>query len=280
MRQAVFVPNFGPFGDAEALVELAVAAEGAGWDGFFLWDHINWEEGGTRPIVDPWVAMTAIAAATTRLRIGPMITPLPRRRPWKLARETVTLDRFSGGRLNLGVGIGYPPEMEFGAFGEEVEDRARAEMLDEGLEVLDRLWSGERFSFEGKHYTAREVRFEPAPLQQPRIPIWCAGWWPNRKPFRRAARWDGVVPELVGGGTPTPADVREIAAYIGEHRSAPGSFDIALDGETDPGAGELMAEYEAAGVTWWLERIEPEKVTSCQQALERIVAGPAGGAGS
>ncbi len=204
MRFAVFLPNFGPFGDTDALVQLALDAEASGWHGFFIWDHIQLDGADTGPMVDPWVALTAVAAATSSLRIGTMITPLARRRPWKVARETVTLDRFSGGRLTLGVGLGYPPEAEFGTFGEETDDRVRAAKLDEGLDILDGLWSGGEFSYDGEHYKLAGAAFQPRPLQEPRIPVWCGGWWPNRRPFRRAARWDGVAPELVAGGHPDP----------------------------------------------------------------------------
>lgn len=274
MKSALFIPNFGPFGDPEVLVRLAVASESAGWEGFFMWDHINWEEEETRWIADPWIALTAIAAATSMIRFGPMITPVPRRRPWKLARETVTLDRLSGGRLNLGVGIGYPPDAEFGAFGEEGDDRERAKLLDEGLAILDGLWSGERFSYAGERLQVSDVCFQPTPLQEPRVPVWCAGWWPSPRPFRRAARWDGVFPELQGGDTPTPDDVRDILAFTAKHRTSDGPFDVVIDGCTDGESGELMADYEAAGVTWWLERITPGEYQSADEVLGRIQAGP------
>lgn len=277
MRFAVFLPNFGPFGDVDELVELAAAAEARGWDGFYLWDHINWDgsdTGDAGPVVDPWIALTAIAAATETLRLGTMITPIVRRRPWKLARETATLDRFSRGRLNLGVGLGTPTDLEFAAFGEETDDRTRAAMLDEGLEVLAGLWSGERFSFSGEHFQIDGVSFD-RPHQQPRVPIWCGGWWPNRRPFRRAARWDGVIPEKVGGETLTPAEVAEIKQYVSEHRDGRGSFDIAIDGYSGAvDAESTIADYEAAGVTHWLERIEPNRLYSIAEARELVEAGP------
>src|SRR5215217_2017806 len=164
MRFGVFLPNFGPFGDPDGLVNLALAAERSGWQGFFIWDHIQLD-GSAGPIVDPWVALTAVAAATSTLRIGTMITPLARRRPWKVARETVTLDRFSGGRFTLGVGLGEPAQDEFGSFGEPTDPKVRAAMLDEALEVLTRLWSGETVSFAGRHYRVDEVAFQPTPAQ-------------------------------------------------------------------------------------------------------------------
>ena len=283
MRYGVFLPNFGDFGDPWALVSLAQAAEESGWDGFFLWDHIQWDgsEGdaaprrGAVPLVDPWVALAAVASATDKLRLGTMITPLPRRRPWKLARETTTLDHLSGGRVTLGVGLGYPPQTEFGTFGEAGEDRDRAVALDEGLAVLDGLWSGEEFSFDGERYAVTGARFQPAPVQRPRIPVWCAGWWPNPRPFRRAARWDGVVPELVGGATPTPAAVAEIRDFVSRHRDVGESFDIAVNGRSEPGGNACrIGEYVEAGTTWWLERFDPGRFSALEQVRGRILAGP------
>ena len=166
MRFCISIPNFGEYADVRRLAELAKEAEENGWDGCFLWDHINgWTQ---EPMVDPWVALAVMAAATSRIRLGTMVTPLARRRPWKLARETVTLDHLSGGRLILGVGLGFPPEEEFTRLGEDADDRARARKLDEGLAVLTGLWSGEPFSFQGDEFEIDEATFLPRPLQQPR----------------------------------------------------------------------------------------------------------------
>ncbi|HEY4427964.1 MAG TPA: LLM class flavin-dependent oxidoreductase [Solirubrobacteraceae bacterium] len=276
MRFGVFLPNFGPFGEVDALVQLATAAEASGWDGFFIWDHIALGEADERPIADPWVALTAVAAMTKSLRIGTAITPLARRRPWKLARETATLDRFARGRLTLGVGLGYPPDAEFGRFGEETDDRVRADKLDEGLEVLRGLWSGERFDFEGEHYRISDARFD-TPYEASTVPVWCGGWWPNRRPFRRAARWDGVIPEMVGGATPSPDHVREIRDYIARHRSQMHDFDVVINGYTDGAGDTRTGDYEQAGVTWWLERFDTSRLYSFEEALERIEAGVPGG---
>ena len=161
-QYGISVPNFGDFGDTDALVDLAQTAETAGWDAVFIWDHIqigHW----AGDVVDPWVAMTAMAVATERLVVGPMVTPLPRRRPSKLARETVTLDRLSHGRLILGVGIGWPPDVDFGNFGDAADNRIRGAQLDEGLDVLTGLWSGKTFNHSGEHYTVVDARFTPTP---------------------------------------------------------------------------------------------------------------------
>jgi alkanesulfonate monooxygenase SsuD/methylene tetrahydromethanopterin reductase-like flavin-dependent oxidoreductase (luciferase family) len=185
MRYAVNVPNFEDYSDVRTVAALAADAEAAGWDGFFVWDHLAFVKAWRLRIADPWLLLAGVALATERLRLGPMVTPLARRRPWKVARETVTLDRLSGGRLVLGVGLGEPATDEFGSFGEPTDPKVRAAMLDEGLEVLTRLWSGETVSFSGRHYRVDEVAFQPTPAQRPRIPIWVAGAWPRRGPRRR-----------------------------------------------------------------------------------------------
>ena len=288
MRYAINIINFGDCADARVLAGLARDAEDAGWDGFFIWDHIAWDW-GAMPMVDPWIALTAIALSTQRIRFGAMVTPLPRRRPWKLARETVSLDHLSGGRLVVGVGLGIT-EAEFANLGEPPDFKTRAAMLDEGLEVLTGLWRGEPFSFHGQHYTLKEAHFVPPPLQVPRIPIWVAGMWPNKPPFRRAARWDGVFPILRGAemaNTPSPQQVREIVAFVKAHRQANTAFDVSVGDVTpgdDPGrAAEIVAAYADAGVTWWQEAVhgmradlaERAEATSWLAAMRwRILQGP------
>lgn len=251
MRYGVSVP---PIGDVETLVGLGVEADRAGWDGFFLWDHIRLFDEPV-PVFDPWVVLAAIAVRTERVGLGTLVTPVARRRPWKLARETVTLDRLSGGRTILGVGLGYPPDLEFTRLGEDPGDRVRAEKLDEGLEVLTRLWSGDRVSFEGRHFRIDDTRFLPTPVQYPRIPVWVAGVWPSRAPFRRAARWDGVVPIRAGEGDEefgelTPDELAEIMTVIRQHRTGTGRFDVVVGGiGLDP---VEMRAFEAVGATWYL----------------------------
>jgi len=274
MHYGFITPNWGDYGDPRLLAELACEAEAAGWEGFFIWDHIKWP--AQDPTADPWVALAAMAMRTERIRLGTMVTALPRRRPWKLARETLTLDQLSGGRLILGVGLGYFTNEEFAAFGEETDPKIRAARLDEGLEVLTGLWSGEPFSYDGTQYQVKNVCFTPPPVQRPRIPIWVAGTWPIKAPFRRAARWDGVVPIGRDFEKPlTPAEIRDIAAYIKEHRASKEPFEVARGGQT-PGrdAAEdaaLVAPYAEAGLTWWLEsRIG----SSLAEVRERIRKGP------
>lgn len=260
MRYGLSLPPFEQFADVALLARLARDAEEAGWDGFFLWDHMLSHNAET-PIADPWVALSAAAMTTRRIRLGTLITPVARRRPWKLARETASLDRLSGGRVILGVGLGTPPEWEYAAFGEDADARIRAQKLDEGLAILDGLWRGEPFAFEGQHYHLETMTFLPRPVQTPRIPIWVAGNWPNKPPIRRAARWDGVCPEAKEGRL-SPDDWRDILAMIREIRADKGPFDaVHLDSLAwlaPRKAAEHIAAYAEAGVTWWIEYITPD----------------------
>ena len=259
MRFGLTLPPFADFSDPRVLAELAHDAEAAGWDGFFIWDAIFFDP-TFHPMADPWVALAAVAMNTQRLRIGTMVTPLARRRPWKLARETVSVDRISDGRLILGVGLGDPVQWDFGFFGDETDPKIRACKLDEGLDILTGLWRGEPFRYQGEQYNVKEVTFHPTPVQSPRIPIWVGGWWPNKPPLRRAARWDGVCPAK-WGGTITPDEWRELLAYIQKHRTSTTPFDAVHSGAT-PGddlnkAAELVRTYADAGVTWWIEPVDP-----------------------
>jgi len=253
------------------LAELAVEAEQAGWDGFFVQDFIYCDDA---PIVDPWIALAAIAMQTSRIRIGAFMTALPRRRPWKVARETVSLDHLSNGRLIFGAGLGFQRE-DFWAFGEADEAKVRAEKLDESLTILSGLWTGEPVDFEGQHYQIKGVRFLPKPVQTPRIPVWIAGGWPNRRPFRRAAQWDGiyVMTNKVNGEQATPNDIREMIEYIQAHRDNCEPFEVAFAGETScvvQESAEVVGPYAEAGVTWWLEGIwEP-----LAETRKRIGSGP------
>lgn len=257
MRFAVYVPNFDTFGQVPIVVKLARAAEHAGWDGFFLWDHLLPDDDSRDgPVADPWIALAAIASVTSRLRLGALVTPLPRRRPWKVARETVTLDHLSNGRLVVGAGIGGDWWREYSAVGEPTNQMIHGAMLDEGLDVLTGLWAGTPFTYRGTHYTVENACFLPSPQQTPRIPIWVAGVWPGTRPFRRAALWDGVVP--VGRNGPLqPDDVRQMRDYIHRYRTTTTPFDIVVSGrlhELPPSdRATAIEDYATAGVTWWLE---------------------------
>jgi alkanesulfonate monooxygenase SsuD/methylene tetrahydromethanopterin reductase-like flavin-dependent oxidoreductase (luciferase family) len=250
MHFAINVPNFGSFGHPRIMAELAQDAEAAGWDGMFIWDHMLWTWPENYPVTEPWVTLGAMAMVTERIRLGPMVTPLPRRRPWQVARQAVTLDQLSNGRAILGVGIGGDWFGDYSRFGEPADDRTHGQQLDEALQVITGLWGSTPFSYIGQHYTIKETQFLPAPIQQPRIPIWVAGVWPGTKPFRRAAQYDGAAPIPRGENTRlTPEDVAEMIVYIHQHRSAAEPFDIVLAGP--PLDAEQYAAFAQAGATWY-----------------------------
>jgi alkanesulfonate monooxygenase SsuD/methylene tetrahydromethanopterin reductase-like flavin-dependent oxidoreductase (luciferase family) len=258
VRCAVGLPNIGDYGDPRLLVELAARTEAAGWDGIFIWDHLAYPD-REWPVADPYVTVAAIAATTARVRLGVLVSAVARRRPWKLAREVAALDVLSGGRLVVGAGLGSAPAEEFAAFGEDPGARARADRLDEGLEILVGLLSGRPFSYAGEQYRVEESLFLPAPVQRPHPPIWVAGRWPARRPFQRAARFDGVFPTFDGVGhteRPTPEQLGEVVAYVRAHRpEAAGAFDVIVEAQSSGPAPELVEEYARVGLTWWIEKL-------------------------
>jgi alkanesulfonate monooxygenase SsuD/methylene tetrahydromethanopterin reductase-like flavin-dependent oxidoreductase (luciferase family) len=278
MRFGIYLSSVDDFADAVLLAELACEAEAVGWDGVFIWDHM----GKPNAAADPWVALAAMAMRTERIKLGPIVTPVARRRPWKLARETVTLDHLSSGRLILGAGLGYA-RSEFEIFGEEGSPRARAEKLDEGLDILNKLWSGQPFSYQGRHYQLENVQFLPKPVQTPRIPIWPCGAWPSsKKPYRRAARWDGIVAVLDPGTNRAilPKEVSAIKAYIIQHRQMRDPFDIVVilwsEGDGSEVEQQETEKYAAAGVTWWIEDLSTERFRSPDEVHQRLRKGPPG----
>jgi alkanesulfonate monooxygenase SsuD/methylene tetrahydromethanopterin reductase-like flavin-dependent oxidoreductase (luciferase family) len=257
VRSGLSLPLFDELSDPLAVARLAADAEAAGWHGFFVWDHLRWEA-PVRRVADSWITLAAIAYATERIRLGPMVTPLPRRRPVKVARETATLDVLSGGRLTLGVGIGEDRfGREFSKTGEQLDDRARGQMLDEALEILTAAWSGEPVHHQGDHYTVDDVEFLPRPVQRPGVPVWIAGFRGNAKPIRRAARHDGFFPVNLEH----PDELAEVVATVTELRqdsSAPYDFVVSLPVGVDPDP------WEQTGATWWLRSFDPERVSSDQ----------------
>ena len=252
MRSALYLPIFGELADPRAVARLSAEAEEAGWDGVFVWDHLTYRE----PVVDvadPWVTCAAIAAATTRVRLGPLVTPLARRRPAMVARETVTLDLLSDGRLTFGVGLGGDNSRELSATGEELDDRVRAAMLDEALGLLRAAWSGEPVHHRGDHYLVDGVRFLPRPVRRT-IPIWVAGFPGKSRPRQRAARHDGFFPVNLAGPDQLAEEVAAVAA-MREDPAAPYDFVAAVPPGTDP------APYVAAGATWCVTEVEAEGLT-------------------
>lgn len=262
-RRGLFVAPFDALSEPRVLAGLAADAERAGWDGVFVWDHLLYAD-PVRAIADPWISCAAIACATTRILFGPMVTPLPRRRPQVLARQAVTLDRLSGGRLVLGFGLGDDGPGELSCFGDEVDPRRRGSMLDEGLEVLQGLLSGETVEHDGKHVQARGVQFLPTPTRP--IPIWIAGRWPNAAPLRRAARFDGAF--LIS--VPGPDDLGDVQQRLAAHRNPDAVtcelvVDLPPDADPDP--------WAAAGASWVLTRIGPYDI-DLDEARRVALAGP------
>jgi Luciferase-like monooxygenase len=277
LRYGLELPN-GGVDDVRGLVELGRLAEQAGWDGVFMEDHVIHHNGPDAPTYDPWMLLTGIALGTERVRLGPMVTPLARRRPWKVAREAVTLDYLSNGRVILGVGLGDTRHDEgIAGVGEVTDDRRRAVMLDEALDVVAGLWSGLPFSYTGQHFQIHDVTFSPPPLQQPRIPIWVGGKWPLKGPMERAARWDGFHGHKVHGSDEpfllSPADVEELKTFVASRRPSATPFDIAMGGASrgDDWEGErdVMRSLAEAGATWWIEYIPPDSLATMRAVVER-----------
>ena len=253
MKYGFVIPN----GDVHEVAGLAREIEEAGWDGAFYWDGIY--VGPEMLVNDPWVTMAAMALATERVRIGAVLSPLSRRRPWKVARESATLDVLSRGRLVMPVGLGAPDS--FGPFGEVTDRKQRAELLDEALQILPGLWSGQPFSFSGKHYQFPEVTFLPTPVQPGGVPLWVVGAWGSERSMARALRHDGILPNKL---TPerthaaiTPDDIRAIREYVAAHRESDKPFEIIMEGITPTGdhaaAAAQVRPYAEAGATWWIE---------------------------
>lgn len=269
-----FITSFGTIHD---YVQMAREAEAHGWDGVFAWDDISVERGG---VFDPWVALGAMAAVTERVTLGAMVFSLARRRPWKVARETITLDNLSNGRLVLPVGLGGTWDGGYSRVStDDPAIRVRAEKLDECLDILDLAWTGETVSYEGKHYQMHDLWFDPRPVQRPRIPIWPVGAWPHPRSLRRAARWDGVIASDGSNEDDelSPAVVAGIASWMHEHRASSDDFDIVTEGitsGTDPAADRARIEpLAAAGATWWIEsRWESDQTPAT--LLDRIRQGP------
>jgi alkanesulfonate monooxygenase SsuD/methylene tetrahydromethanopterin reductase-like flavin-dependent oxidoreductase (luciferase family) len=263
-----------PKGDARTAAEFAWEAEIAGWDGFFVWEPV-WG-------IDAWVCLTAAAMRTERIRLGTMLSPLSRMRPWKLASEAATLDNLSNGRVILSVGLGAI-DTGFEAFGEVTDRKTRAELLDEGLDILTGLWRGQPFNYQGKHYKIQETSFypPPPPVQKPRIPIWAVGAWPSEKSMRRVVRYDGLLPAVIGEdgkirGPRTPDEIREMKAFIDARSPQEMPFDIVVEGGTpidDPKeAAAAIRSWEDAGATWWIEAMW--SASDLEAVLARIRHGP------
>lgn len=264
MRHGLFLPPFDGLANPELLVRLAIDAERSGWDGFFLWDHLKYGS-RVRDILDPYICLTAIAAATSTIELGVMVTPLARRRPAVVARQAVTLDHVAHGRLILGFGLGDDYVGELSSFRDEVDVKVRGQMLSEGLEVLTDLLSGEPVAHDGPFYQATDVRYLPVAARPRGIPIWLAARWPNSAPLRRAAKYQGV---FVIGLT-DPADVKELRQRLGDVGADLERFDVVVLGAI----GDDPSTWEEAGATWRLAQIGPFEL-DYSAARKVVLAGP------
>ncbi|HTP06994.1 MAG TPA: LLM class flavin-dependent oxidoreductase [Anaerolineae bacterium] len=268
MYYGLSFPNGGLTGEPRTAAELAALAEASGWDGIFLEDYIVWQGHQEVPTYDPWILLTGMALHTERVKLGTLITPLPRRRPWKVAKEAVTLDHLSKGRLIFGAGIGdtMTSDVSFTHFGEVLDTKQRGQMLDEALDILAGLWSGERFHYEGEFYHIEEVTCLPRPRQRPRIPIWIGGGYPLKRPTRRALRWDGSCLYKQPTNGPwedwSATDVSTLRAMAAQQRGPDAPFDIALGGrhrdEDWDKERALIKSLADAGATWWVEYLPPQ----------------------
>jgi probable F420-dependent oxidoreductase len=262
VRYGICLANLGTFSDPTVPVRIAQTADASGWDGVFIWDHLAFAWG--RPAADPWTVLAAIATSTERVRLGTAVTPVARRRPHVLAHQVATLDNLSRGRVTFGAGLGGSTS-EFGKFGEPTDAKVRAAMLDEGLELLRQLWSGEEVTHRGEHYTVEGVTLAPAPKQK-RLPIWIGGNRPAS--LRRAARWDGWLADSADptGMTLSPDDIARSMAMIGRSDD----YDVAVLGHRDRGD---PAAYAEAGATWWLENLHDGR-GSTDEVLALVQRGP------
>ena len=266
-----------PKGDARTAADFAQQAEGSGWDGFFVWEPV-WG-------IDAWINLTAAAMVTRKIRLGTMLSPLSRMRPWKIASETATLDNLSNGRVILSVGLGAT-NTGFDDFGEISDRKTRAQLLDESLQILTGLWSGKPFKHDGKHYQVNisEDIFQPPPppVQKPRIPIWVVGGWPSKKSMHRAIRYDGLLPAIIKESGQVsmdpirPSQLVEIKSFINENRESDIPMDIIVEGKTsekEPAeAAQIVNSYREAGATWWIEALWDEP--DLENVFSRIKMGP------
>ena len=266
-----------PFGDARTAANLAREAEHAGWDALFVWEPV-WG-------IDAWVCLTAAAMVTEKIKLGTMLSPLSRMRPWKIASEAATLDNLSNGRVILSVGLGAI-DTGWVEFGEEADRKTRAELLDEGLDIITGLWRGQPFNYNGKHYHVKECKFypPPPPIQKPRIPIWVVGAWYRKKSMARVLKYVGLLPNKIGEdgkpGLATPDDIRAMKKYIDENYAATTPFDIVVEGTT-PGddraqAASIVRPFADAGATWWNEAMwdSMDKPDGVALVRARIQQGP------
>jgi alkanesulfonate monooxygenase SsuD/methylene tetrahydromethanopterin reductase-like flavin-dependent oxidoreductase (luciferase family) len=277
IKYGISLIHFNELADPEIIIELAVEAEKAGWDGIFLPDHLLYDKQAIYPITETWILLSAIAAKTEKIKIGTGVAALPRYHPWWFAKMAATLDVLSKGRLMLGLGLGGP-KSEYESFGEKYDVKVLAQKMDESLEIIQGLWTGEPFSFSGKYYQIDEAAFLPKPHQSPRIPMLFGGMWPNKKPFIRAAKYDGIMP--IHKNFPqdlTPKELKEIISLVKENRSSDDPFELIVSGTgffNPETRVEQIQPYIDVGITWWLEHVNTLMQPSVNAMREWVKSGP------
>lgn len=276
MKFGLDVPTTGEYSEPHVLANLAVEAEKAGWNGFFVWDVIFARDDMRIPVADAWIGLAEIALRTSKIRLGLMVEPLARDRPYLVARRLASLDNLSQGRVICTVGLGYQ-DLEFTPFGEEVGQSIRGEKLDEALQILSGLWTTDGFSFAGRYYSIDHVTMNPKPAQTPRIPLWVAGGWPLLGPFRRGANWDGICLKGINMKTHEPLNPEEFGQCVDftlRRRKSNSPFEIVMTGMT-PGDGSRETDntlpFQEKGATWWIEQGISRSV---DEYRTRIQAGP------
>lgn len=293
MKRAVFVaPTIFEYSEPENLLDLAKITEAAGWDGFFICDHLLLDPEGMLALADPSIMLGAIAAVTEKVTIGSMVTPVSRRRPWKLAKEFASLDQLSNGRVRIGVGLGGL-DQEFSNFGEDPNKKVLARKADEGLAIMEQLHTGEAVNYDGEFYQIKGARVLPRPVQRPRIPVWVAAMLPFKAGQRRAANWDGIMPHVmpdldesqdISGldmrviMSPGPEQVREVIEFTSALRDGDEPFDVVVSGISygldNDEARDRLQSYRDAGTTWWLEWLDCGRPGTLEQVREQLQAGP------
>ena len=277
IRYGISLIQFNELADPEKVIDIAIAAEESGWDGIFLPDHLLFDRNNVSSIAETWILLSAIAARTIKIKIGTYVSALPRYHPWQFAKMTATLDVLSKGRLILGIGLGGP-SVEYEAFGEQYDLRVLAEKMDESIDIIQGLWEGKHFSYSGKHYQISDACLLPKPNQTPRIPLILGGSWPNKKPFIRGAKYDGIMP--IHKNFPqdlTPQELAEIISIINKNRTAAEPFEVIVSGSsffTPDKRKEMIQPYVDAGITWWLEHVNTLMQPSVDAMFDWVKQGP------
>lgn len=268
----IYIANFDIFESPIDYLDLAVATEENSWDGFFMWDHTVGIPG--KPASETFTTLSAIASKTNNIKIGTTVTGLPRHRPWNLARKVATIDHISNGRFIFGIGLGARDE--YSPFNEENDNKILKEKVDESLQIIQGIFEKDHFSFSGKHYQLNDVSFNPKPKQK-NLPIWVAGTWPYKGPFRRAAKFNGIFPLSADPDEIrlSPKEYQDIISFINQFRDPKSDFDVVSHMYTTGNKEDdaWISDYIDVGVNWLIEVIYPGRASK-KEIFDRIKKGP------